>query len=469
MTEQNSWREGMDLRIQHEITHIISQFGEHGIDVTVGRNSDGGGYMYAVQHILVLEEYLDRVVEILRRRSQRPEEEQRESGQREPEGGPAGEREIQHQTVIVGVRLLPLAEFGLDVPTALDYIDEEIGEGVATPDHVLSVAPEAGPCPATEPQEVYGDTGPYPAECGTKAGTGVKIYIGDTGLLMDAPGSHSWLAGVDGDEDPNAPDPAAVPPQIQPYGGHGTFVAGVARCMAPAAEIYVANIFRIAGSALESHMVRRLRAALGHGVDIFHLSIVAPTRKELPLAAFRKWLNLLAEHQGVICVAAAGNNSSRGPYWPGALPEVITVGALALDWRSRASFSNFGGWVDVYAPGTNLINAYATGDYTCQIAPYQGTVRKFFGMAQWSGTSFSTPMVTGLIAARMSRTSENAEEAAAALLIQARAQAIPGVGPVLLPCCDDDDPPRHSSHCGHARSAECCCGAHHHHHHPSVC
>jgi subtilisin family serine protease len=221
--------------------------------------------------------------------------------------------------------------------------------------------------------------------------------------------------------------------QINPYTGHGTFVAGVARCMAPDADVIVANIFKTAGSALESDFVRDLDRALDLGVDIFNLSITSPTMHDRPLLAFGRWLRRAQQYKGVVCVAAAGNSGQRYPSWPAASPGVVSVGALAADWRSRADFSNYGGWVDVYAPGRNIVNAFATGSYTCYVDPYKDEPRTFFGMARWSGTSFSAPMVSGLIAARMSRTGESGQQAAAALLEQARAQAIPGTGPILLP------------------------------------
>ena len=85
------------------------------------------------------------------------------------------------------------------------------------------------------------------------------------------------------------------------------------------------------------------------------------------------------------------------------------------------------------------------------MVPYAGQHRHFHGMAQWSGTSSPSPIVTGLIADRMWRTCESGIEAAAAMLRAARSHAIPGVGAIALPCGGDQHP---------AGPRECCCGRH---------
>lgn len=462
-----SWAVGLEPKIRDQAMYIVDKFNQKGAADAVGegslKNANGGitigvepsgagvSYMYAEGQILVLERYLERVMDILR--ETKPTFDEIADA---PEGG------AKVEPVIDGVVILRLRQ-DLEVKDALNRVDRVLGPGYATPNHVITVAGEGGPCPATDPEEVYDGTEPYPAVAPGCAGAGIRIYVADTGLLWytgdklvtQAPnplhpqpqqavtneGSpHPWLKGVRGildNQEDLANAQANNPQTVLPYEGHGTFVAGVIRCMAPKSEIYVANAFKVAGSTLETHLARHLDAALAHGYDLFHLSITAPTRKDLPLITFEGWLRRLRTYKGVGCIVAAGNSGYALPTWPAAFPQAVSVGALAADWRSRASFSNHGPWVDVYAPGRDLVNAFAIGNYTCYMAPYTGQPRTFYGMAKWSGTSFSTPIVTGLIAARMSRTGENGTEAAAALLAEARERAIGGVGPIALPYYDD--------------------------------
>jgi subtilase family protein len=414
MTGENGLEQGMAPVVAEQVDYIVSAFAKQGTAIGAVAAANGGvSYMYAEGHLVVREEHLAGVQQML------------------PQ--PCTADRVTTGTMLVR---LPEDPSG-NQPTVADLlprIDDAFGEGVATPNHLLTVAPGMLlPCPATEPQEVYDDIEPNPPVDVGNGGAGVLIYVADTGLLDGAAAAHPWLHGVQGDPDPlPKPLPDGTQP-IPPYAGHGTFVAGVVRSMAPRAEVYVGNIFNTAGSALETDFVSKLDAALDLGVDIFNLSVTSPTRNNLPMLTFAAWLEHARSYKGVICTVAAGNSDSRVPEWPAGFPGTVSVGALAADWDSRADFSNYGGWVDVYAPGRGLINAYATGTYTCRVPPYAGQERKFYGMARWSGTSFSTPVVTGLIAARMSHTGENGQQAAAALLAEAQTWAIPGVGAVLLP------------------------------------
>jgi hypothetical protein len=54
-------------------------------------------------------------------------------------------------------------------------------------------------------------------------------------------------------------------------------------------------------------------------------------------------------------------------------------------------------------------------------------------MADWSGTSFSSPLVAGLIAARISRTGDTGWNAAQQAVATAGSQVVSGVGPALFP------------------------------------
>jgi subtilisin family serine protease len=482
-------RPDLDPAAIAEARVIKNAFRQAGIHVKTEPEPDGGiAFMYQKGVLLVRDEDLDRVLAIVAPRGarildavypdgpfppERPVLEEREEGSgesgREPPGENGEPSAWQPQLRRVTRGLVALALLGSryedagsadddrepgdegeesGVLLALDEIDRQQGAGVATPNHVVTVAPVV-PCMATEPEEVPLGIEPEPGPCPGHGGAGVRIFVADTGLVAGTAADHTWLAGVQGDLDP---DPAAVPPgsnpaDLLPYVGHGTFVAGVLRCAAPGAEIYCANVFNLAGSALEADAVPRLNLALDEGYGLFNLTISASTRKLLPLAAFDAWRRRLREHKGVACVVAAGNNGLKRRFWPAAFPGMIAVGALAADGRSRASFSNYGSWVDVYARGRGLVNAWGSGDYHCYVPPHDGPHRHFHGMARCSGTSFSTPIVTGRIADRMSRAGENAEQAAAAVLAGAR--FIPGVGRVVQPCPDEDCGDKDCRECRH--------------------
>lgn len=92
-----------------------------------------------------------------------------------------------------------------------------------------------------------------------------------------------------------------------------------------------------------------------------------------------------AYSQGVVLVAAAGNDNTNAPSYPAGYDNVIAVAATDSD-DSKASFSNYGSWVDVAAPGVDILSTLPNNAY-----------------GSWSGTSMACPHVTGLAALILSK------------------------------------------------------------------
>jgi len=154
--------------------------------------------------------------------------------------------------------------------------------------------------------------------------------------------------------------------------GHGTMVAGLVHLVAPKAKIMPVKVFDSKGGSSLSLIIAGIHYAVDNGARVINMSFsMTGNSQELADAI------AFAVNRGVIVVAAAGNEGRNMTVYPAGFNGVIGVGATDNSCE-RASFSNFGGVVDVAAPGAGVITSYPNNKWA----------------AGW-GTSFSAPLVAG--------------------------------------------------------------------------
>lgn len=154
--------------------------------------------------------------------------------------------------------------------------------------------------------------------------------------------------------------------------GHGTFVAGLVAITAPQAGIMPIRAFGSDGFGSSFNIAKVIRFAVDNGAQIINMSFGLLVQDYLIKDAVD-----YATQNNVVLVAVAGNDNNSKIHFPAFRNNVISVTSTD-DMDHKAVFANFASIVNVCAPGVSLYSAYPGRRW-----------------AWWSGTSFSTPLVSG--------------------------------------------------------------------------
>jgi hypothetical protein len=315
-----------------------------------------------------------------------------------------------------------------DGPGLLDVIDGLFrpngmwGEGAVRVNHVFRLASHWHFLPADDASPGTRLTFPD-----SEAGKGRRVGVIDTGIDR----RHRWMSKryvkASGSAVVDTPVKTSFE-DLERWEGHGTFVVGLIRQLAPKATIHVAwptadeypphacaacarPRFQRAmesgkhvdqpddddmdGGEIDDVAVAEAILSFGRKrMDVLNLSFGGETLDlHEPSGVARKHavdpdhLELGKVVRGVLAqgtkiVASAGNSGSDAPVYPAAIPGVVAVGS-GEDGDHRDGFSSFGDWVKEWRPGKDAHSSFLMD----------------LKWARWSGTSFAAPKLTGELAA----------------------------------------------------------------------
>lgn len=220
----------------------------------------------------------------------------------------------------------------------------------------------------------------YPQAWDKTRGGGVKIGIVDSGIAA----RHADLKGKVAAQRDFVNGDGKADDRVK----HGTHVSGIAAAKTdnhtgvaggcPNCKLVVAKSLGVFGGT-DRDIAKGINWTVKRGAKVVNLSLGGPGRSTvLKRAVNRAW------KRGAVVVAAAGNENTSKPSYPAAYSRAIAVAATNR-FDKRARFSNHGKWVDVSAPGVDIVSTIPGG------------------YRSYSGTSMSTPHVSALAGLLSSR------------------------------------------------------------------
>ncbi|MFC4778502.1 S8 family peptidase [Paenibacillus sp. GCM10023252] len=211
----------------------------------------------------------------------------------------------------------------------------------------------------------------------SKGNEQVIVAVLDTGVQQNHPDLQGKLVKGLNIVDSNAEPEDDV--------GHGTHVAGIIGATVNNGEgvagvswynkIMPIKVLDSSGAGSTYSVAQGIIWAVDNGAKVINMSLGNYAQAEFLHDAIK-----YAYERDVVLIAASGNDNTERPGYPAAYPEVFAVGATDAKSK-RASFSNYGDYIDVAAPGASIASTYPGGQY-----------------AALSGTSMASPHVAALAA-----------------------------------------------------------------------
>lgn len=207
-----------------------------------------------------------------------------------------------------------------------------------------------------------------------------KVCIIDTGYNLghpDLPDTNGGVSGVGNN--------SAVGNWYNDGNGHGTHVAGTIAAydntqgvvgVYPGVDMHIVKIFDDNGNwTFASDIIDGIQQCKDAGSNVVNMSLGGGGSSSAEASAMQSF-----ENDGILLVAAAGNDGNSVKSYPASYDAVVSVAAVDSN-ANHASYSQYNSQVEIAAPGSSVYSTYPTNSY-----------------ATLNGTSMATPHVAGAAA-----------------------------------------------------------------------